>query len=96
MYSQAYASASVRGLPSASVIVVTEKVSAGRGWNLPEKRQAERWSPVGAPEKNRAHVPARSPKITSETSMTHCNLAHKFSPMPQAMKIPDAKAAVDK
>ena len=29
------------------------------------------------------------------TSMSHCNLAHRFIPMPQAMKIPDAKAAVD-
>ena len=30
------------------------------------------------------------------TSMTHYNFVHKFIPMPQAMKIPDAKAAVDK
>ena len=30
------------------------------------------------------------------TSMTHKNLVHKFIPMPQAMKIPNAKAAVDK
>ena len=30
------------------------------------------------------------------TSMTHYNLVHKYIPMPQAMKIPDAKAAVDK
>ena len=30
------------------------------------------------------------------TSMTRYNLVHKFIPMPQAMKIPDAKAAVDK
>ena len=30
------------------------------------------------------------------TSMFHDNLVHKFIPMPQAMKIPDAKAAVDK
>ena len=30
------------------------------------------------------------------TSMTHYNLVHKFIPMPQAMKILDAKAAVDK
>ena len=30
------------------------------------------------------------------TSMTHYNLVHKFIPIPQAMKIPDAKAAVDK
>ena len=29
-------------------------------------------------------------------SMTHYNLVHKVIPMPQAMKIPDAKAAVDK
>ena len=28
--------------------------------------------------------------------MTHYNLAHKFIPMPQATKVPDAKAAVDK
>ena len=30
------------------------------------------------------------------TSVTHYNLVHKFIPMPQAMKIPDAIAAVDK
>ena len=30
------------------------------------------------------------------TSMAHYNLVHKFIPLPQAMKIPDAKAAVDK
>ena len=30
------------------------------------------------------------------TSMSHNNLVHKFIPMPQAMNIPDAKAAVDK
>ena len=29
-------------------------------------------------------------------SMTHCSLVHKFIPMPQAFKIPDAKAAVEK
>ena len=29
-------------------------------------------------------------------SMTHYNFVHKFISMPQAMKIPDAKAAVDK
>ena len=28
--------------------------------------------------------------------MNHNNLFHKFIPMPKAMKIPDAKAAVDK
>ena len=29
-------------------------------------------------------------------SLNHYNLAHKFIPMPQALKIPDAKAAADK
>ena len=29
-------------------------------------------------------------------SLNHCNLVRKFMPMPQAMKIPDAKAAVEK
>ena len=29
-------------------------------------------------------------------SLLHYNLVHKFIPMPQAMKIPAAKAAVDK
>ena len=31
-----------------------------------------------------------------ENSLQHCNLVHKFIPMPQAMKIPAAKAAADK
>ena len=31
-----------------------------------------------------------------DNSLQHYNLAHKFIPMPQAMKIPAAKAAVDK
>ena len=31
-----------------------------------------------------------------ENSLQHCNLVHTFIPMPQAMKIPAAKAAVDK
>ena len=31
-----------------------------------------------------------------DNSLQHCNLVHKFIPMPQAMKIPAVKAAVDK
>ena len=31
-----------------------------------------------------------------ENSLQHCNLVHKFIPMPQAVKIPAAKAVVDK
>ena len=32
----------------------------------------------------------------SENSLQHYNLVHKFIPMPQAMKIPAGKAAVEK
>ena len=31
-----------------------------------------------------------------DNSLQHYNLVHKFTPLPQAMKIPAAKAAVDK
>ena len=31
-----------------------------------------------------------------DNSLQHYNLVHKFIPMPQALKIPAAKAAVDK
>ena len=31
-----------------------------------------------------------------DNSLQHYNLVHKFIPVPQAIKIPDAKAAVDK
>ena len=31
-----------------------------------------------------------------DNSLQHYNLVHKLNPMPQAMKIPAAKAAVDK
>ena len=31
-----------------------------------------------------------------QNSISHYNLVHKFIPMPQVMKIPDAKAAADK
>ena len=31
-----------------------------------------------------------------ENSLQHCNLVHKFIPMLQAVKIPAAKAVVDK
>ena len=31
-----------------------------------------------------------------DNSLQHYNLVHKFNPMPQDMKIPAAKAAVDK
>ena len=57
-------------------------------WNLMNPRGNE-WDPL---LKNRQyHVAGKR-----FTSMTHYDLVHKFFPMPQAMKILDAKAAVDK
>ena len=43
------------------------------------------------PHNHEDHIAGRG-----ENSLQHYNLVHKFIPMPQAMKIPAAKAAVDK
>ena len=43
------------------------------------------------PEDHEDHIAGKG-----YNSMNHYNLVNKFIPMPQAMKIPDAKAAVDK
>ena len=56
-----------------------------------------------ASESTRMHMEASLPKYhedhiagRGDNSLQHYNLVHKFIPMPQAMKIPAAKAAVDK
>ena len=43
------------------------------------------------PKYHEDHVAGRG-----NNSLQHCNLVHKFIPIPQAMKTPAAKAAVDK
>ena len=43
------------------------------------------------PSNHEDHISGRG-----ENSLQHYNLVHKFIPMPQAMTIPAAKAAVDK
>ena len=43
------------------------------------------------PNHHEDHIAGRG-----DNSLQHYNLVHKFIPMPQAMKIPAAKAAVDK
>ena len=43
------------------------------------------------PQNHEDHIAGKS-----ENSLQHYNLVHKFIPMPQAVKIPAAKAAVDK
>ena len=46
----------------------------------------------GSPHKNHEdHIAGKG-----MNSLSHYYLVHKFIPVPQAMKIPDAKAAVDK
>ena len=42
------------------------------------------------PENHEHHIAGKG-----FTSMSHYNLVHKFIPLPRAMKIPDAEAAVD-
>ena len=61
----------------------------------------EKWNPLNPPgnelnllnlkKKHEDHIAGKW-----FTSMTHYSLVHKFIPVPQAMKIPDAKAAVEK
>ena len=58
---------------------------------------------VEAHESTRPRLESSLPKDDEDhiagkgsNSMTHYNWVHKFSPMPQAMKSLDAKAAVDK
>ena len=58
---------------------------------------------VEAHESTRKRLESTPPKDHEDhiaekwfNSSSHCNLVHKFIPMPQAMKIRDAKAAVDK
>ena len=43
------------------------------------------------PSNHKDHIAGKG-----ENSLQHYNLVHKLIPMPQAMKIPAAKAAVDK
>ena len=57
-----------------------------------ESRKSTRQRPESSQSKNNEDHTAGK----GFTSMSHNNLVRKFIPMPQAMKIPDAKAAVDK
>ena len=58
-------------------------------WNLMNP-QGNEWKPLHM-QNTKTHNAGKG-----FTSMTYSNLVHKFIPMLQAMKIPDAKAAVDK
>ena len=53
-------------------------------------QQGNEWNLLGS-QNHEDHIAGKG-----FTSMSHHNLVHKFIPMPQAMKIRDVKAAVDK
>ena len=59
-------------------------------WNLLMNPQGNEWNPLYL-KNHEDHIAGKGC-----TSLVHCNLDHKLIPMPQAMKIPDAKAAVEK
>ena len=83
-----------------------------RAWKLQETSASENTNPrektkyaciVEAHESTRKHLQSAHPRNYEDhiaekgfKSFTHHNLVHKFFHMPKAMKIPDAKAAVDK
>ena len=55
------------------------------------------WKPVNPQEcKNLYQNVMKTILGRGDNSLRHCNLVHKFVPMPQAMKIPAVKVAVDR
>ena len=58
-------------------------------WN-PTNPRGNEWN-LPTKKKHEDHIAGKG-----FTSMTHYNFVHKYIPMPEAMKIPDARAAVDK
>ena len=79
----------------------SEIISLDEGLRLDCIPAFDIWKPVNPQDcvrENLYRVIMRSILQEKETinSPQHFNLVHKFIPMPQAMKIPAAKAAVDK
>ena len=77
--------------------------SSGKTHRSIGKRRTKYACVVDADESTRARLEGAGHKphqdhITAKgmSSMTHYSLVHKFIPMPQALKIPDAKAAMEK
>ena len=82
------------------------KISSGQCKETCGKSETQRskyaWI-VEADESTRKRLEGAQPKDHEDhfarkgyNSLSHRNLVHKFIPMPQAMKIPEARAAVDK
>ena len=77
---------------SAKPDIASEKMSKRVYGCIVEPQESSRQRVESSQHKNHEdHI--RGKRIFS---MSHHDLVHKFIPMPQAMKIPDAKAAVDK
>ena len=79
-----------------------EKTSIGKPVAKPMRSNLNlrvSWKPVNPQEcewKNLYQIIMRTILQEEDHSLQHHNLVLKFTPMPQAMKIPTAKAAVDK
>ena len=89
-------------MPAAMPCKIPIKSSGGTCRSI-GKRKTKYACIVDADESTRPRLDAAGHKphqdhITAKgtNSMTHYSLVHKFIPMPQALKIPDAKAAVEK
>ena len=60
-------------------------------WKLVNFHKTARWENSITDSNHEYHIAGKG-----DNSLQHCNLVHKFIPMPQAIKIPAPKAAVDK
>ena len=75
-----------------SEIQMHQKVPKTKYGCIVESHESTRPRPeLSQPKHHEDHIASKG-----YTSMTHCYLVHKFIPLPQAIKNPDAKAAVDK
>ena len=89
-------------LEASVVSVVPCKIMKNCGSDASNKIKTKLACILEADESTRMRMgnsePSNHDHITGkgENSLQHYNLVHKFIPMPQAMKIPAAKAAVDK
>ena len=87
----------------AAVLCKTRREEHRETCSVTEKCKTKHACIVEADESTRKRMEGTLPKGQEDhvagkgtNSLNHYNLVHKFIPMPQAMNIPDAKAAVDK
>ena len=61
------------------------------GWKVESRESTRQRLEYCRPKNHEDHIAGKG-----FITISHYNLVHKYIPMPQAMKIPHAKAAVDK